>query len=60
MPRMLVIVLTVGLVSGLLVGGFHNLFTVPVMERAIVLEAERAAEAGAAQDDEEQNHPLGR
>ena len=53
MPRMLVIVLLSGLVSGLLVGGFHNLFTVPVMERAIVLEEERAAaESGGQQDDE--------
>lgn len=53
MPRMLVIVLVVGLVSGLLVGGFHNLFTVPVMERAIILEEERAAaESGDAEDDE--------
>ena len=53
MPRMLVIVLLVGLVSGLLVGGFHNLFTVPVMERAIVLEEERsAAESGGVVDDE--------
>lgn len=53
MPRMLVIVLVAGLVSGLLVGGFHNLFTVPVMERAIVLEKERTAAAnGGVVDDE--------
>jgi hypothetical protein len=37
------ITMVAGLISGLLVGGFHNLFTVPVMERAIVLEEERAA-----------------
>ena len=45
MPRLLVIVLLVGLVSGLLVGGFHNLFTVPVIERAMDLEEERAVQA---------------
>lgn len=43
MSRMIVIAVIAGLVSGLLVGGFHNLFTVPVMERAIILEEERAA-----------------
>ena len=43
MSRVLVIAVIAGLVSGLLVGGFHNLFTVPVMERAITLEEERAA-----------------
>jgi predicted cobalt transporter CbtA len=43
MPRVLPIALIVGLIAGLLVGGFHNLFTVPVMERAIALEEERAA-----------------
>ena len=60
MPRMLVIVLVVGLISGLLVGGFHNLFTVPVMERAIVLEEARAlAESGGVVDDEEPLVTLG-
>ena len=43
MPRILPIALIVGLIAGLLVGGFHNLFTVPVMERAIALEEQRAA-----------------
>ena len=43
MPRMLIIAVVMGLIAGLLVGGFHNLFTVPVMERAIALEEERAA-----------------
>lgn len=42
MNRILLIALVVGLISGLLVGGFHNLFTVPVMERAISLEEARA------------------
>ena len=60
MPRMLVIVLVVGVISGLLVGGFHNLFTVPVMERAIILEEERAlAESGGVVDAEEPLVTLG-
>ena len=42
MSRLLTISLIFGLISGLLVGGFHNLFTVPVMERAIALEEARA------------------
>jgi len=42
-PRLMFIAMVAGLVSGLLVGGFHNLFTVPVIERAIVLEEEQAA-----------------
>lgn len=60
MPRMLVIVLVVGVVSGLLVGGFHNLFTVSVMERAIVLEEERSlAESGGVVDEEDPLVSLG-
>lgn len=59
MPRMLVIVVVAGLVSGLLVGGFHNLFTVPVIERAIALEEERAAVvAGNASGSVEEEAPL--
>ena len=46
MPRLLVIVLLAGLVAGLLVGGFHNLFTVPVIERAMDFEEEQTL-AGA-------------
>ena len=53
MPRMLIIAVVVGLIAGLLVGGFHNLFTVPVMERAIVLEEERAAAESPAAGAEE-------
>jgi predicted cobalt transporter CbtA len=56
------IAMVAGLISGLLVGGFHNLFTVPVMERAIVLEEEReAAETGLvdAGNDEEPLVSLG-
>ncbi len=49
MPKVLTIALVAGLVAGLLVGGFHNLFTVPVIERAIALEEQQAAaEAKAA------------
>lgn len=33
----------VGLIAGLLVGVYHNIFTVPVIERSIMLEEERAA-----------------
>ena len=43
MKRLLVTSVLIGLIAGLIVGGFHNLFTVPVMERAIVLEEERSA-----------------
>ena len=43
MPRILAIAVVVGVISGLLVGGFHNIFTVPVIERSIALEEERAA-----------------
>ena len=42
MSRLLAISLIFGLIAGILVGGFHNLFTVPVMERAIALEEARA------------------
>jgi hypothetical protein len=59
MPRMLAIVVVAGLISGLLVGGFHNLFTVPVIERAIALEEERAAVvAGNASGNQEEEAPL--
>lgn len=54
MSRLLTISLIFGLIAGLLVGGFHNLFTVPVMERAIALEEARAVtEAPAAPGEEE-------
>ena len=43
MQRFIITCVVSGLIAGLLVGGFHNLFTVPVMERAIVLEEERSA-----------------
>ena len=43
MQRFIITCVVSGLIAGLLVGGFHNLFTVPVMERAIALEEERSA-----------------
>ncbi len=52
MKRLLVTSVVIGLIAGLLVGGFHNLFTVPVMERAIVLEEERSAAEPAAPAEE--------
>ncbi|MCH7663655.1 MAG: CbtA family protein, partial [Chloroflexi bacterium] len=59
MPRILKIAVISGLVAGLLVGGFHNLFTVPVMERAIMLEEERsAAESTGAAAPEEGGTPV--
>ena len=56
MKRLLVTSVIVGLISGLLVGGFYNLFQVPVMERAIAIEEELAASvapAGAEEEEEE-------
>lgn len=55
MQRTIISAVLVGLVAGLIVGVYHNIFTVPVIERAIVLEEERAAAAlppGAQPDDE--------
>ncbi len=43
MKRLLITSVIVGIIAGLLVGGFYNLFQVPVIERAIALEEERAA-----------------
>ena len=43
MQRFIVTCVVSGLIAGLLVGGFDNLFTVPVIERAIALEEERSA-----------------
>lgn len=40
MRRLLITSVIVGIIAGLLVGGFYNLFQVPVMERAIALEEE--------------------
>lgn len=43
MKRLLLTSVIVGIIAGLLVGGFYNLFQAPVMERAIDLEEERIA-----------------
>ena len=43
MKRLLATSVIAGIIAGLLVGGFYNIFQVPVMERAIALEKERAA-----------------
>lgn len=53
MKRLLVTSVLMGLIAGLLVGGFHNLFTVPVMERAIVLEGERSPAEPTDPEEEE-------
>lgn len=50
MRSMLPIALIMGVLSGLLVGGFFNVFNVPVMEWAISLE--EAAAAGGAPEEE--------
>ena len=43
MQQLILRAVLVGVVAGLIVGVFHNIFTVPVIERAITLEEERAA-----------------
>ena len=53
MRRLLITSLIVGIVAGLLVGGFYNLFQVPVMERAIAIEEELAASVSPGQAGEE-------
>ena len=55
MQRTIIRAVLVGIVAGLIVGVYHNIFTVPIIERAIVLEEERAAAAlpaGAQAEDE--------
>ena len=53
MKRLLLTSVIVGIIAGFLVGGFYNLFQVPVMERAIALEEERAASVTSADAEEE-------
>ena len=54
MRNMLPLALVMGLIAGLVVGGFMNVFNVPVMEWAIELEgAAAAAEAPAGGEEEE-------
>ena len=54
MQRIILRAVLVGLVAGLIVGVYHNIFTVPIIEQAIVIEEERAAAlpAGAQPEDE--------
>ena len=59
MPRILILGLVAGLFAGLLVGGFHNLFTVPVIERAIDFEEARSAALNPNAPEEEPLIPLG-
>ena len=54
MPRVITIAVVVGIVAGLLVGVFHYVFTVPVIERAIALEEERTAAEAKAKGMEEE------
>ncbi len=48
MPGILRTGVIVGLLAGLIVGGFHNLFTIPVIEDAIAFEEQRALQEPAA------------
>ena len=45
MQRTIIRAVLVGIVAGLIVGVYHNIFTVPLIERAIALEEEHAAAA---------------
>lgn len=54
MKRLLVTSVIVGIIAGLLVGGFYNLFQVPVMERAISIEEELSASVTPEDDEEEE------
>ena len=62
MHRIILRAVLVGIVAGLLVGVYHNIFTVPIIERAIVLEEERAAAeqpaAPASGEQAEEEPPL--
>ncbi len=58
MQRTIIRAVLVGIVAGLIVGGYHNVFTVPIIERAIVLEEERAAAALPAGAQAEEEPPL--
>ena len=58
MQRTILRAVLVGLATGLIVGVFHNIFTVPVIERAIALEEERAAAALPAGVQQEEEPPL--
>lgn len=53
MKQLLLISLIASVIAGLLVGGFYNLFMVPVMERAIDLEQQRVESVTPADADAE-------
>ena len=59
MPRILIVGLLAGLFAGLLVGGFHNLFTIPVIERAIDFEEAQSAALNPNAPDEDPLVSLG-
>ena len=56
MQKVILRAVLVGLAAGLVVGIYHNVFTVPIIERAITLEEERTAssEPEGVQSSEEQ------
>ena len=58
MKRLVVTSVLVGIIAGLLVGGFYNLFQVPVMERAIAIEEELSASVTPAGDEEEEEEGI--
>ena len=58
MQRTIIRAVLVGIVAGLIVGVYHNIFTVPIIERAIVLEEESAAAALPAGTQAEEEPPL--
>ena len=58
MQRTIIRAVLVGIVAGLIVGVYHNIFTVPIIERAIALEEERAAAALPAGAQAEEELPL--
>jgi predicted cobalt transporter CbtA len=58
MQRTIISAVLVGIVAGLIVGVYHNIFTVPLIERAIALEEERAAAALPVGAQESEEPPL--
>ena len=58
MQRTITRAVLIGIVAGLIVGVYHNIFTVPLIERAILLEEERAAAALPAGAQESAEPPL--
>lgn len=54
MKRLLLTSVIVGVIAGFLVGGFYNLFVVPVMERAIDIEEQRSASVTPSDAEEDE------